>query len=134
MGLDVGRVVIGLAISDPHLKVASPLAGLPRKGFTPALVKLIQERNVGGLVVGLPKNMDGTEGKSSQSVRGFVYNLVWQGMRLPVAFWDERLSTAAIERAMIAGDLSRQKRLAHVDKAAAAYILQGALDSFRIQT
>ncbi|MCL2469887.1 MAG: Holliday junction resolvase RuvX [Alphaproteobacteria bacterium] len=136
LGLDYGTAVIGLAISDPLLKVASPLSGLTRKSFTQdvlLLAVLIKERQIGGLVVGLPKNMDGSQGAMAQRVRSFVSNLERKAggvfETLPVAFWDERLSSVAVERAMIEGDLSRRKRLARVDQAAAAYILQGALDA-----
>lgn len=137
LGLDSGSVVIGVAISDPGLRVASPLTSITRKKFADdaaALVKIMIERNIGGLVVGLPKNMDGSEGPSAQSARAFVRNLVQRGglpdPDLPVAFWDERMSSAAVERFMIENDMSRKRRDAVIDKAAAAYILQGALDSF----
>lgn len=137
LGLDPGSVVIGIAISDPGLRIASPLTSLARKKFgddAAILVKIIKERQIGGLVVGLPKNMDGSEGPSAQSARAFIRNLTQRG-QLPdpdiaVAFWDERLSSAAVERFMIEDNMSRKRRDAVIDKAAAAYILQGALDSF----
>jgi putative Holliday junction resolvase len=138
LGLDPGSTVIGVAISDPGLRVASPLAGIKRGKFAAdaaALARIIAERKVGGLVIGLPKNMDGSEGASAQSARAFARNLLERGnlpvADLPVVFWDERLSTAAVERAMIADDVSRKRRDAKIDQAAAAYILQGALDGLR---
>jgi putative Holliday junction resolvase len=135
LGLDPGSTVIGVAISDPGLRVASPLTSIARKKFADdaaALMTLIRERQVGGLVVGLPKNMDGSEGPSAQSARALVRNLYEKGNldpTLPTIFWDERLSSAAVERFMIEGDMSRKRRDAVIDKAAAAYILQGALDA-----
>lgn len=138
LGLDYGTVVIGVAVSDPSLSIASPIASLTRKKFADDaafLAALIRERNVGGIVVGLPRNMDGSEGASAQSMRAFMRNLTTKGALpdpdLPVAFWDERLSTAAVERFLISGDMSRKRRDQVIDKAAAAYILQGALDSLR---
>jgi len=134
-------VVIGVAISDPALRVASPLTSIQRKKFAEdavALVKIIIERNIGGLIVGLPKNMDGSEGPAAQSARAFVRNLLERGLlpdpALPVAFWDERLSSAAVERFLVEDDMSRQRRGTVIDKMAAAYILQGALDSLRNTT
>ena len=109
---------------------ASPLATLRRTKFSAdaaALGRMVGERGVGGLVVGLPVNMDGSEGPRCQSVRQFAANLLGR-LDLPLAFWDERLSTAAVTRAMLAADLSRRKRGAVVDQLAAAYILQGLLD------
>ncbi len=141
LGLDPGSVVIGVAISDPDLRVASPLTAITRGKFAEdaaALIRIIRERNIGGLVVGLPKNMDGSEGPSAQSARAFVRNLLERGMlpdpALPVAFWDERLSSAAIERFLVENDMSRKRRDTVIDKAAAAYILQGALDNLRHTT
>jgi putative holliday junction resolvase len=138
LGLDPGSVVIGVAICDPGLSVASPLSAITRSKFAAdaeVLVKIIKERNVGGLIVGLPKNMDGSEGPSAQSARAFARNLVERGnlpdSNIPVVFWDERLSTAAVERSMIEHDVSRAKRDSKIDQAAAAYILQGALDGLR---
>jgi putative Holliday junction resolvase len=136
LGLDYGSKVIGVAVSDPGLRVASPIASITRKKFpvdAEAIAAIIAERNVGGLVVGLPKNMDGTEGPTAQAARAFVRNLSQKGNLpnpdMPVVFWDERLSTAAVERFLIADDMSRKRRDEVVDKAAAAYILQGALDA-----
>ena len=100
------------------------------------LGEIIITRKVGGIVIGLPKNMDGSEGPSAQSARTFARNLLASSVMadLPVTFWDERLSTAAVERAMIEQDVSRQKRDAKIDQAAAAYILQGVLDALRLQS
>lgn len=135
LGLDPGSAVIGVAIADPAHRVASPLTGIPRtkfKAVAAELARIIKDRNVGALVVGLPKNMDGSEGPSAQSARTLVANLMRNGelpiVDIPVAFWDERLSTAAVERFMISDDMSRRRRDEVVDKMAAAYILQGALD------
>ena len=131
MGLDVGEKTIGLAISDSEFKVAAPVDTIRRTKFVAdaaRLAQMIAERAVGGLIIGLPVNMDGSEGPRCQSVRQFAANLL-QRMTLPIAFWDERLSTAAVTRAMLEADLSRAKRARAVDKIAAAYILQGALDA-----
>ena len=130
LGFDVGEKTIGLAVSDPGLAIASPLMTLRRGKFTAdaeRLGRLIGERRVGGLVVGLPVNMDGSEGPRCQSVRQFAVNLLGR-LDLPLAFWDERLSTAAVTRAMLDADLSRRRRGEIVDQLAAAYILQGLLD------
>jgi len=136
LGLDLGEKTIGLAISDRDLKVGSPLETLRRAKFTQdaaALARICTERRVGGLVLGLPVNMDGSEGPRCQSVRQFARNLEQvAGLDLPVAFWDERLSTAAVERLLVReADMSRRRRAQVIDKMAAAYILQGALDSLR---
>ena len=136
LGLDYGSKVIGVAVSDPGLSVASPLTSIERTKFpadTAALAAIVAERNIGGFVVGLPKNMDGSEGPSAQAVRAFVRNLSEKTKLpdLPVVFWDERLSTAAIERFLVEDDMSRKRRDSVVDKMAAAYILQGALDAIR---
>ena len=134
LGLDLGTKTIGLAISDPGFVVASPLETIRRMKFTAdaeALFALADAHGVGGLVLGLPRNMDGSEGPRCQSTRQFAANLLAK-RDLPIAFWDERLSTAAVERAMIAeGDVSRAKRAEAVDRLAAGYILQGYLDSLR---
>ncbi len=131
LGLDLGKRTIGLAISDSMLAVASPLETIKRGKFTAdaeRLAEIMRAREVGGLVVGLPLNMNGSEGPRCQSTRAFVDNLLAR-MDLPAAFWDERLSTAAVERVLIdEADLSRKRRGRAVDKMAAAYILQGALD------
>jgi putative Holliday junction resolvase len=140
LGLDYGSKVVGVAVSDPNLRIASPIASLVRKKFSDdaaLLTSLMHERNIGAIIVGLPRNMDGSEGASAQAARAFVRNLLnYKDARgqqpyrdMPVLFWDERLSTAAIERFMISNDMSRKRRDETVDKAAAAYILQGALDA-----
>lgn len=136
LGLDLGEKTIGLAISDGGLSVASPLETIRRRKFTQdagALGKIVAEREVGGLVLGLPINMDGSEGPRCQSTRQFARNLEQvAGIALPYAFWDERLSTAAVERFMIEeADMTRRRRGEVVDKMAAAFILQGALDALR---
>lgn len=138
LGLDPGSVIIGVAIADPAGVVASPLTGLKKKKFTQVaaqIAQIIKERNVGGLVIGLPKNMDGQEGPAAQSARTFASNLLKQGnlpvSDIPIAFWDERMSTAAVNRFMLEDDMTRQRRIDKVDQAAAAYILQGALDALQ---
>ena len=138
LGLDTGEKTIGLAVSDARLTVASPVKTLRRGKFTKdaaALAEICRARNIGGLVIGLPVNMDGSEGPRCQSVRQFAANLLEQaGFTLPIAFWDERLSTAAVERLLIEeADMSRRRRGQVVDKMAAAYILQGALDALAHQ-
>jgi putative Holliday junction resolvase len=140
LGLDPGSTALGVAISDPALRVASPLTAILRGKFAAdaaALGKIIGERKVGGFVIGLPKNMDGSEGASAQSARAFARNLLERGHLpvpdMPIAFWDERFSTAAVERMMIADDVSRARRDTKIDQAAAAYILQGALDALNAQ-
>ena len=131
LGLDLGEKTIGVAVSDRERMIASPLELIRKSRFTveaERLFVLMQDRGAGGIVIGLPVNMDGTEGPRCQSVRAFARNL----LRLrdtPIAFWDERLSTAAVQRMMTSeADLTRARRAALVDKAAAAWILQGALD------
>ena len=137
LGLDVGAKTVGLALSDRGLTVASPLETLKRGKLiddVAALDELCQARAVGGLVIGLPINMDGSEGPRCQSVRQFAANLAERGLDLAVAFWDERLSTAAVERLLITeADMTRKRRSEVVDKMAAAYILQGALDALAAQ-
>lgn len=131
MGLDVGEKTIGLAVCDPGLMVATPVETLRRGKFTAdaqKLGRLVAERQVGGLVVGLPVNMDGSEGPRCQSVRQFAANLL-EHLDLPIVFWDERLSTAAVTRTLLEADMSRKRRAEVVDKMAAAYILQGAIDA-----
>ena len=134
LGIDPGSKTLGLAISDSALAVASPLETIRRGKFTEDAARLADvcaERNVGGMVIGLPVNMDGSEGPRCQSVRQFARNLAEKaGFTQPVAFWDERLSTAAVERLLIdEADMTRKRRAEVVDKMAAAYILQGALDA-----
>lgn len=132
MGLDLGSKTIGLALSDGGRSIASPLETLKRKKFTAdaaALRALVDEHGVGGLVLGLPVNMDGTEGPRCQSTRQFAANLL-EKFDIPIAFQDERLSTAAVERVLIEeADMTRKRRGEVVDKMAAAWILQGALDA-----
>lgn len=134
LGLDLGSKTIGLAISDSMLAVATPVATMRRVKFTKdaeALIALIEERGVGGLVLGLPKNMDGSEGPRAQSTRQFATNFL-EKRDMPIALWDERLTTAEAERAMIAeADMSRKRRGEVIDKAAAAIILQNFLDFLR---
>ncbi|MBP2227503.1 putative Holliday junction resolvase [Azospirillum agricola] len=136
LGLDVGSKTVGLAVADPGLVVASPIGTLKRTKFTQdarELGKTIRDYGIGGLVVGLPLNMDGSEGPRVESVRAFAKNLLERadllGWEAEIAFWDERLSTSAVERFMIGeADMTRKRRDEVVDKMAAAYILQGALD------
>jgi len=134
MGFDLGTKTIGIALSDNTLAVASPLETIKRTKFTKDVQRieaLIAEHGVGGLVVGLPVNVDGTEGPRCQSARAFANNLL-KRLDLPLVFWDERLSTAAVERMMTdEADLSRRRRGELVDKLAAAWILQGLLDALR---
>jgi putative Holliday junction resolvase len=130
LGLDLGSKTIGLAISDSGLTVASPLATLARGKLGADLARLkalIAERGIGGFVLGLPVTMEGREGPRSQSVRQFAANLL-AAMDLPLAFWDERLSTVAVERSLKEAEMGHRRRAEVVDKMAAAYILQGALD------
>ena len=128
MGLDIGTKTIGLALSDVERRLASPLDTIRRRRFSEdaaILLKRAVEFEVAALVVGLPLNMDGSEGARVQSTRAFVRNLP---DNLKISFWDERLSTAAVTRELIAQDASRRRRAEVVDRMAAAYILQGALD------
>ncbi len=131
LGLDLGTKTIGLGLSDPTLIIASPLLTIARQKFTQDVVELqavIAKHAVGGLVIGLPVNMDGTEGPRCQSARQFARNLAGK-IDLPYLFWDERLSTVAVTRTLLEADASRQRRAEVVDKMAAAYILQGLLDA-----
>ena len=133
VGVDLGTKTIGLALSDISLTVATPLETLKRKKFTidaEALLALVRQHDVGALVVGLPVNMDGTEGPRAQATRAFVRNLAGLAP-LPVAYWDERWSTQAVTRTLLEADASRKRRDELVDKLAAAYILQGALDRLK---
>jgi len=131
IGLDLGTKTIGVAVCDALWMIASPLTTLAKGKFTDdanTLFRLMEERAVGGMVIGLPVNMDGTEGPRAQSARAFGRNLL-RLKDFPIAFWDERLSSAAVNRMMVDEmDLTRQRRAELVDKLAAAYILQGALD------
>ena len=131
LGLDVGSKTVGLALSDVTLTVATPYQTLRRGKFgddAPRLRAIVEAEGVGGLVIGLPLSMDGSEGPRCQSTRQFASNLL-AVFDIPIAFWDERLSTAAVERLLInEANIPRKRRAALVDKMAAAYILQGALD------
>jgi putative Holliday junction resolvase len=130
IGLDLGTKTIGVAVSDPDRKLAMGVETVARKNFTTdarRVIALAAERRVVGFVLGLPINMDGSEGPRAQSTRAFARNFA-KLTELPIALWDERLSTAAVERDLIAADVSRAKRAAVIDQHAAAYILQGALD------
>lgn len=136
MGLDLGEKTIGVAVSDTTRLIASPLELIRKSKFTleaERLFKLMDARQVSALIIGLPTNMDGTEGPRAQSCRAFARNL--DRIRpVPVAFWDERLSTSAVERFLIEDlDLNRKRRAEVVDRTAAAWILQGALDRARDQ-
>jgi len=132
MGLDLGTKTIGLALSDVERRIATPLETIKRVKFTPDVSRikdLVERYEVGGLVFGLPLNMDGTEGPRSQATRAFVRNLK-PLLPLPVLYWDERMSTMVVTRTLLDADASRAKRADAVDKMAAAYILQGALDRY----
>jgi putative Holliday junction resolvase len=129
-GLDLGTKTIGIALSDTRLRIATPFHTIRRTKFAKdaeELLALCAREKVGGLVLGLPVNMNGTEGSRAQATRAFLKNLAAL-TDLPITLWDERLSTAAAERAMLEADLSRKKRAEKIDAAAAAFILQGALD------
>jgi len=129
-GLDLGTKTIGIAISDRGFSFANPRPVLKRSKFThdaQDLLKALKSDNVGAIVIGLPVNMDGSEGPRVQATRAFVRNME-KLTDLPFVYWDERLSTVAAERALIGMDVSRQKRAERIDSAAAAFILQGALD------
>jgi putative holliday junction resolvase len=133
LGLDVGSKTIGMALSDVTRSVATPLDTIRRGKFTTdatTICEVVEKNQVGGLVIGLPLNLDGSEGPRAQSTRSFARNLAVH-VAVPIVFWDERLSTAAVERHLIEADASRKRRAAVVDRMAAAYILQGALDRLR---
>src|SRR5579871_886359 len=130
IGLDLGTKTIGVAVSDPDRRVAAPVETVARQRFqldAQRILALAAERRAVAYVLGLPLNMDGSEGPRAQATRAFARNLS-KLTELPIALWDERLSTAAVERALIAADASRAKRKAVIDQHAATYILQGALD------
>jgi len=133
IGLDLGTKTIGIAISDTFLSVASPIDTIKRTKFTAdaeAVIAYITSRNIGGLVLGLPRNMDGTEGPRCQATRAFARN--FNSMRpIPITFWDERLSTVAAEKALLEADTTRKRRSEVIDHVAASYILQGTLDRLR---
>lgn len=133
LGLDLGDKTIGIAVCDATQMVASPLDTIRRKKFTKdaeKLFALVDKNGIEGLVLGLPVNMDGSEGPRCQATRQFAANLL-EKRDLDIAFWDERMSTMAVERTLLDADVSRKKRAEVVDKMAAAYILQGALDRRR---
>jgi putative Holliday junction resolvase len=135
LGLDLGDKTIGIAVSDDSLMIASPLDTIRRTKFTKdaeALLIFVADYSIGGIILGLPVNMDGTEGPRCQSTRQFGANLSGK-TELPIGFWDERMSTQAMERHLIAQDVSRRRRAEVIDKMAAHYILQGALDFLRNQ-
>lgn len=134
LGLDLGSKTIGVALSDIMRSIATPMELIKRKKFTldaERLLTIIREQNVGGIILGLPLNMNGSEGPRCQSTRQFAANMAGKS-DIPIAFWDERLSTAAVTRTLIEADTSRKKRKELVDKMAAAYILQGALDKMSL--
>jgi putative Holliday junction resolvase len=133
LGLDVGTKTVGLALSDVTRSVATPYSTLRRTKFTEdakAILEVVEKNQVGGLVIGFPLNLDGSEGPRAQSTRAFARNLAAR-IELPIVFWDERLSTAAVERHLIEADASRKRRAEVIDRMAAAYILQGALDRLK---
>ena len=130
LGLDLGTKTIGVAASDPDRRLATGITTIARKGFSAdaaLILALGNERRAIGFVLGLPINMDGSEGPRAQSTRAFARNFA-RLTELAIGLWDERLSTAAVERELIAADVSRARRAAVIDAHAAAYILQGALD------
>ena len=132
-GLDLGDRTIGVAVSDSFRQVATPLETIRRKKFgvdAARLMEIAKDRSLGGIVLGLPRNMDGSEGPRCQSTRAFARNLS-RLTDLPIGFWDERLSTVAAERALLEADTSRKRRAEVIDHVAAGYILQGVLDRMR---
>ena len=133
IGLDLGEKTIGVAVTDSFLSVATPLETVRRKKFgidAARLQEIIADRKIGGLILGLPRNMDGSEGPRCQSTRAFARNFDRLG-DLPIGFWDERLSTVAAEKALLEADTTRKRRAEVIDHVAAGYILQGVLDRFR---
>ena len=133
LGLDLGTKTIGVAASDALLSSANPVETVKRTKFTAdadRLLSIAADRTAAGIILGLPRNMDGSEGPRCQSTRAFARNLAAR-TDLPIGFWDERLSTVAAERALIEADLTRKRRAEVIDAVAAAYILQGALDRIR---
>jgi putative holliday junction resolvase len=133
LGLDVGTRWIGLALSDSSLMIATPFQTLEKDGFkkvAKVLVRIIKEHHIIALVIGLPKNMDGTEGPQSQSTRQFAENFK-NFYSIPIIFWDERLTSVEAERRMLEADVSRRKRDIHIDQVAASIILQSFLEHYR---
>ena len=133
MGLDLGTKTIGVAVSDRLLSAATPLRTVRRTKFSAdaqALLDVITNRDIGAIIIGLPRNMDGSEGPRCQSTRAFARNMSVL-TDLPIGYWDERLSTVAAERALLEADTSRKRRAEVIDHVAAGYILQGALDRAR---
>ena len=132
-GLDLGTKTIGLSVSDHMRSIASPLETIKRQKFTQDaeyLLSICKGRALCGLIFGLPRNMDGSEGPRAQSTRAFAHNL-FQKTDVPISFWDERLSTIAAEKALLEADTTRKRRSEVIDHVAASYILQGALDRLR---
>ena len=130
MGLDLGTKTIGVAVSDSFQSVATPLETVKRKKFgidAARLLEIIEHRSIGAIILGLPRNMDGSEGARCQSTRAFARNLT-KLTPVPIGFWDERLSTVAAERALLEADTTRKRRSEVIDHVAASYILQGVLD------
>jgi putative Holliday junction resolvase len=135
IGLDLGEKTIGVAVTDSFLSVATPLETVRRKKFgldAARLGEIMTARSIGGLILGLPLNMDGSEGPRCQSTRAFARNLDRLHPALPIGYWDERLSTVAAERSLLEADTSRKRRAEVIDHVAAGYILQGVLDRLRV--
>ncbi|WP_299414914.1 Holliday junction resolvase RuvX [uncultured Sulfitobacter sp.] len=135
IGLDLGEKTIGVAVTDSFLSVATPLETVKRRKFgldAARLGEIISGRLIGGLILGLPFNMDGSEGPRCQSTRAFARNFDRLHPELPIGYWDERLSTVAAERALLEADTSRKRRAEVIDHVAASYILQGVLDRLHV--
>ena len=135
LGLDLGTKTLGLALSDTHWIIASPFKTLERQKLSLDIKKfqtIFEEFNIGALIIGLPINMNGTEGPKCQSARQFAQNFLTYH-EIPICFWDERLSTVAVSRIMIEADISRKRQGEVVDKMAASYILQGLLDRIKLK-
>ena len=128
IGLDLGTKTIGVAVSDKTLSVATPIKTIKRKKFS---LEIITDKLCSGIILGLPKNIDGTEGPRAQSTRAFARNFSTKS-NLPITFWDERLSTVAAEKALLEADTTRKRRTEVIDHVAAAYILQGFLDRIKL--
>ncbi|MEM7618899.1 MAG: Holliday junction resolvase RuvX [Pseudomonadota bacterium] len=134
LGLDLGTKTIGLALSDVNRTIATPMETLKRTKLqknAEQLLDIVEEHNIGGFILGYPMNMDGSDGPRAQSTRAFLRNLS-EITKIPIVLWDERLSTIAAERVLLDADRSRKRRAEVIDKMAAAYILQGALDRLRV--